>query len=249
MRSEEFITSIMQTAKDNEKFEEVRRNIPIGKDSVGNIVVAQKRKGAVSLQHTCVTGAHRVGFIKRLLITLSCLYEPSDACFMVLSPRQSYGDLLRLNHMDVTVPYIRSKSDLALAKDTVRELAQMYETGAQGYPKFFLVLDGLEELPECNENNDFAEYREFMDIAMRKNIEVISGIDLMKSIFSGYPGAFIGIGNCLITTTEKGKADVTYVSEDTSLTRPLPMNYPDQPTVAETITFLNALSHSNEEGA
>lgn len=240
MRAEEFITFVMQTAKDNEKFETMRQGLPVGKDNVGNVVLAQKQ-GNVMMKNVCVTGASRVGFIKRLLITLSCLYEPSDACFLILSPRASYGELLRLNHMDVTVPYVRSKSDLALAKTTVRDLLQMYSTGAKGYPNLFLILDGLEELPECNENKDFSEYREFFDLLARTNVQVICGIDLMKSIFTGYPGAFVGIGNCLITATEKGKADVTFVNEDTSLTRPTPITCPDEPTISELISFLNAL--------
>ena len=106
----------------------------------------------------------------------------------------------------------------------------------------FVVLDGLDELEACNESGDLAEYREIFDILMRKEgVDVICGADLARSIFSGFPGAFLGVGNCLITTREEGKADVTYVGEDSGLSLPLPMTYPSEPSVMESVIFFNSL--------
>jgi hypothetical protein len=104
------------------------------------------------------------------------------------------------------------------------------------------VLDGIETLDGCNKNEDLEEYRAVMDLlARRESVELIAGVELTKSIFSGYPGAFVGVGNCLVSTREEGKADVTYVNDDSSLTLPLPMTYPSEPSVMESIIFLNSV--------
>ncbi|MBE7086207.1 MAG: hypothetical protein E7366_03550, partial [Clostridiales bacterium] len=68
MRSEEFIATISQMAEDTEKFEEVRKGIPLGMDVVGNVMLAQKRATPLTTRHTCVTGIKRVSFIRRLVI-------------------------------------------------------------------------------------------------------------------------------------------------------------------------------------
>ena len=112
----------------------------------------------------------------------------------------------------------------------------------------FLVLDGLEELSACNRNGDFEEYREIFELFnRRKDVDVICGADLMRSIFSGHPGAFVGVGNCLVTIREEGKADVTYVGDDISLSMPVPITYPSEPSVMETVIYLNALPTSGSE--
>ena len=75
----------------------------------------------------------------------------------------------------------------------------------------------------------------------KDGVDIITGVDLGKSIFSGHPGALLGAGNCLITTHKEGEADVTYVEEDFSLTLPAPISYPSEPTVMESIVLLNTL--------
>lgn len=241
MRMEEFISSLSEKSDNDEKFEELRRGVPLGVDVVGNVVLSQKRERPLTVRHTCVTGVGRSGFIRRMLVTVSCLYEKSDVCFLVVSPRTEYGELLRLKSMDVTVPYIRTKNDLLLAVDAIKELLRQREYG-KGYPRLIIVLDGLEELPECNANGDLEEYRQIFDLFVRRDdVDVVTGADLMKSIFSGYPGAFVGVGNCLVSLREEGKADVTYVGDDASLSLPTPITYPSQPAVTETVIFLNSL--------
>ena len=110
----------------------------------------------------------------------------------------------------------------------------------------FLVLDGLESIEGCNANGDLEEYRAIFDLFPRRSdVDVITGVDLMKSIFSGYPGAFVGVGNCLVSLREDGKADVTYVAEDGGLSLPTPIHYPSHPSITETVIFLNSLTKAD----
>lgn len=245
MRAEEFISTISKLSEEGEKFEELKRGIPLGEDASGKVVTALKGGKPLTVRHVAVTGGGRSNFIRRTLITLSCLYERADASFFILSPKTEYGELLRLKSMDATVPYIRSQADLEEALSTLKELIRMRE--GKGLPKLFLVLDGLEDLEGNNRNGDFEEYRTIFELFMRReDIDVITGVDMKKSIFSGYPGAFAGIGNCLVSTREEGKADVTYVQDDCSLTLPIPVVYPNVPNVTETLIFLNALGSGFE---
>ena len=245
MRAEEFISAVSKLSEEGEKFEELKRGIPLGEDASGKVVTALKAGKPLTVRHVAVTGGGRSNFIRRLLITLSCLYERTDASFFVLSPKTEYGELLRLKSMNVTVPYIRNQADLEEAISTLKELLRMRE--GKGLPKLFLVLDGLEELEGNNRNGDFEEYRTIFELFMRReDIDVITGVDMQKSIFSGYPGAFAGIGNCLVSIRGEGKGDVTYVQDDCSLSLPIPVVYPDTPSVTETVIFLNALGGGYE---
>ena len=155
-----------------------------------------------------------------------------------MSPYTEYGELLKLNGADITVPFIRTQEDLQAVRDCLVKLAELH--AEKTCLKLFLILDGLEELEGCNKNADFEEYREIFDLlARRQNVEIISGVELMKSIFSGYPGAFVGLGNCLVTTREHGRADVTFVGEDSSLSLPITITYADLPTIEETVMAFN----------
>ena len=84
-------------------------------------------------------------------------------------------------------------------------------------------------------------YRLCFEAVGAGRVEIITGADLLKSIFSGYPGAFVGIGNCLVTPKGEGKADVTYVNADSSLTLPKEIRYPDTPSLTQSIDFFNSL--------
>ena len=241
MRTEELIRKISQESKDNARFEELKTGLPLGEDMGGNVVLAQKRVKPMTVRNTCVTGKGKTSFIRRLLITLSCLYDRDEACFFVISPHVEYGELLRLSAGDFTVPYIKSREDVELAKRTLKELVRIRESNV-GCPRLFLVLDGLDELSDCNKSGNLEEYSSIFELFMRmSDVDVICGADLAKSIFAGFPGTFLGAGNCLVTTGEEGKADVTYVGDDTSLSLPLPIVYPSEPTVMESIIYLNAL--------
>ena len=236
----------MSSANDYNQLKQLRQQIPLGLDMAGNVVTAQKRHGAVALKHTCVTGSRRVDCICNLLMTFSCLYDKEEVSFIILSPRKRYAELLGLKHMNVIVPYVRTKAELDALLLGLRDLVNMYSQG-KGYPHLFLVVDGLEELPDCNLSGDFKEYNDlFAGVSRRPNIEIISGVDLIKSIYSGCPGAFVGIGNCLITTREDGKADVTYVGEDTNLSLPVLIDFPSEPPVKEMVQLFNGLSNTSD---
>ena len=242
MRSDEFIATLSAFAKEEEKFDKMRKDLPLGIDSVENIVYSHKNEIPYSTRLTCVTGGGKSAFIKRLLITLSCLHEKGEACFFVLSTNSDYGELLRLKSMDVTVPYIQTQADFTAAVETLKARLLMRGQG-KGYPRLFVVIDGVETLEGCNRNEDLEEQRNVIDLlATREDIELVLGVDLTKSIFSGYPGAFVGVGNCLVATRELGRADVTYVNDDATLTMPIPMSYPDSPSITETVLFFNSVS-------
>lgn len=247
MNAEEFLEILSNHLQDEGKIEALKDGIPLGTDSVNKLVFAFSKEPTFSLRHICVSGARRTAFIKRLMITLACVYDKTEANFLVLSPRLDYGELLRLQSLDMTAPFVRSKEDLSSALNCVKELMEMQQTG-RGYPKLFLVLDGLEEVAGTNSNADLEEYRAFFEsLTARKNVVVISGTDLMRSIFSGYPGAFVGAGNCLVTTREEGMADVTWVQEDSALSLPSILHFPSSPSFTETVIFLNAILKKETE--
>lgn len=239
MRSEEFIKTIQQQYN-AEELVGARENAPLGVDNADSIVFARKGNAMPFIKHICVTGNRKTAFVKRYLLTLSRLYAKADLNVFIISSKVEYGELLRLQNADITAPYIRDKKDLEEAKRCLDNLLA-FRDKTRGCPYLVLVLDGLEELQGCNPNGDLEEYRNFMDsVGRRKDVEIVSGVDLMKSIFSGYPGAYVGVGNCLVTTREEGKADVTYVGEDATLSMPTPMSYPGAPSITETVIAFNA---------
>lgn len=241
MRTEEFIERILGQADDNARFDELRKGIPLGEDTNGEVVLAQKNAQAYTVRNTCVTGSNKTQFIRRLLVSLAYLHHAEEACFIVVSPRVEYGELLRLTGSDFTIPYIRKKEDVALVMKTLRELLFMRTSGT-GYPHIFLVLDGLETLEEGKTNMDLSEYSSILEMLMNvTDVDVICGMDLGRSIFASCPGTFLGRGSCLVTARENGKADVTYVNENTSLTMPMPITYPTESSVLESIAYLNSL--------
>lgn len=245
MRSDEFI-SMLYAQAENEGFETLQRGIPLGLDSSENIVYAQKESRAPTVRRVIVTGSGKNTFLRRTLYTLSCLYEKEKACFFVISPQTEYGELLRLKNIDATVPYIRTKADFLLAFETLKELVRQRETG-RGYPKLILILDGLEDLPDCNAGGDLEEYRAVFELFTRRDqAEVFVGVDLLKSIFSGYPATFVGEGNCLVSLREEGKADLTFVKEDGSMSLPAPIRYPSEPSATETVIFLNSFAKNTQ---
>lgn len=242
MKAEEFIASLSEISRKNVyRFEQLRACIPLGQDEAGNVLVAHREENPARYHHVCVTGAGRDNFIRRLVMTLACVYDRSEAAFLILSPRAEYGELLRLKNADVTVPYLRSTADYLAALGTVEDLVRMRGLKA-GCPRLFVVLDGLEELPDGSKNGMLESYKACFDAAGTSGTEIITGVDLLKSIFSGYPGAFVGIGNCLVTPKKEGKADVTFVNADSSLTLPKEFSFPDSPSFSETIDFFNALA-------
>ena len=196
MKTEEFISSLSEISQKNSyRFEQLRACVPLGRDDAGNVAVAHREENPERYHHVCVTGAGRGGFIRRLVVTLSCLYDRGEASFLVLSPHEEYGELLRLKAADVTVPFIRSSADYLAALDAVRELVRMRSLNV-GFPRLFVVLDGLEDLPDAKRDGMLEPYRLCFDAVGAGKVEIVTGVDLLKSIFSGYPGAFVGAIGC-----------------------------------------------------
>ena len=242
MRLEEFMSLISKQSLEREAFLELKNGLPLGVAADGNILLSQRRDRTITTRHTCVVGAGRSEFLQRLLCTLSCLYEKDEASFLILSPYNDYDAFLQLNAMDATVPYILQKAHFNEALKALKDAKEMRERGGAGYPHLFVLLDGVEELQDFNGNGDLEELRAVIDLlAHREDVDVLSGVDLVSSIFKSYPGAFVGIGNALVTAEKDGKAYVTYVEDDASLSLPVTVEYPADTSLTEAITLLNAL--------
>ena len=194
MKTEEFISSLSDISRKNAyRFERIRACIPLGRDDAGNVVAAHREENPARYHHVCVTGGGRADFICRLVLTLSCIYDKSEAGFLVLSPRPEYAELLRLKNADVTVPYIRSLADYVVAVTALGELVRVRAMG-QGYPRLFVVLDGLESLSETPADGMLSSYNACFQAVGASGVEVVTGVELHGSIFGGFPGAFVGIG-------------------------------------------------------
>ena len=234
MKTQEFISSLNNIkVDDTERFERLRVGLPLGVDEAGEIVVAHACPNKGRANHLCITGSKREDFIKRLLYTLTRIHEKNGLCILLLSPNPAYAKLLSLKNADITVPYVRSLADVSFALDGVDELLKLRaERGVEKYPRLLLVLDGLEEL-QTQEDGLLEIYKPFFEKTYGTGVGVITGVDLLKSIFGGYPGAFVGIGNCLITADGEGKTDATFVGEDSSLSLPIALDYPSDLSIEE----------------
>lgn len=239
MRAEEYVARLAETSVNEELLTHLYDGVPLGVDAANELVLSQTKAHPYTVRHTCVTGTRKTQYIRRLLCHLSAVYPKSQANFLIISPNLEYGELLKLKRLDATIPYIRTQADVEQAKECVQALIDEYARGA-GYPRLFVVLDGLETLI-ADSNGDLQAYRSFLELVATQKIHIISGVELMGSIFSGNPGVFVGVGNCLVTTREEGRADVTYVDDDCSLSMPIGMTYPSVPSPLETIIYLNSL--------
>ncbi len=239
MRSDEFIGMLSPIVAE-EGAEAAQRAIPLGIDAAGSVAYALREGSAFLARHVCVTGGGKSKFLKRLLLTLSCLYEKEEACFLVLSPYADYHELLRMNSMALTLPYLRGKADLTQAFEAIKELLRVRQAGK--VPHLYIVMDGVETLPDLEGREALDAERALLDLlARRKDATALTGVDLARSIFSGYPAAFVGAGNCLVATREEGKADVTYAQETGGMSAPTPILYPSEPSVMETVLLFNSI--------
>ena len=222
MRMDEWL---QQLKRDNQDCISLAKRVPLGLFENGEVAFSQLREKPFNVRHTCVSGEHRTAYILSLLCVLNELYGKGRASFLIVSPKTEYSALFGRG-LDITLPFIQKKADLTAIQTCVSELVKSQEQ-IKNYPRLVLVLDGLESVEDCNAQGDFAEYRAFFELlARRENVDIITGVDLMQSIFSGYPGAFVGVGNALITTRGNAQADVTLVHDDSSLSLPTPIDCP-----------------------
>ncbi len=239
MKAEELISILYNICEnDAERFETLRKNVPLGVDEIGGVTVAFDRARRGFPKHLCVTGLCRGDFIRRVIALLSNLYPYRKLNVLVGSPFNEYTGLLSLNGADVTIPYVRNKGDVDALLTALKGLIQMREADARKYPRLLVVLDGLEEIEENDKMLDI--YKPFLDAVRNTSVDIITGVDLLKSAFSGFPGAYVGIGNCLVSAAGEGKTDVTYVGEDSSLTAPVTLDYPAGGTLKDFIEYINA---------
>lgn len=242
MHVEQWIQMLSKiSTADEEAFLSLRDRIPLGANSDGGIVTAYTAPKKGRLRHLCVTGVARTEFLKGLIVGLSCLYQREEISFFILSPKFDYTQLLSLSSADITLPFVRTYEDCTSALETVKELVRMRQFSSARYPRLVLVLDGLEGIyPQKDDMLD--AYKPFMEDLLAADVDMFTGADLLGTIFSGYPGAFVGVGNCLITADECENADVTYVGEDCSLSKPTSFSPSVSTSIDEAITLLNSLS-------
>ncbi len=240
MKTEDFLARIKGEGRvDPERVKQLRACLPLGEYSDGEYVLSHREYDIERYHHTCVTGAMRAEFISRLILTLTGLYTKSEAIFLIVSPNLHYGQFMKLENADVTVPFVTSLRDVPPVLEAVRTLAQMRKD-KHSEAKTFLVLDGLEMLEEEDKRSGLDCYRAFFEAVGTSGIEIITGVDIAKTIFVGYPAAFVGIGNCLVAPSVGGEMDVTYVEIDGTMTLPKKCSYPSLPTLSECIELRNA---------
>ena len=87
MRTDGFLSRISAlSAADAEAFDKARGGLPLGETDEGELVVAHREIAPDRYHHTCVTGGMKTEFISRLILTLACLYEKTEAAFLIISP-------------------------------------------------------------------------------------------------------------------------------------------------------------------
>ena len=240
MRTEDFLARMKDEGKRNPSWlKDLRAGLPLGEYSDGEYVLSCKKTDSPCFRHTCVSGAMRAEFISRLLLTLSALYSKEEATFMIISPNLHYGKFMNLTKACMLVPVLMTERDVTAALESVRALAKARMDKPSG-AKMFLVLDGLELLGGETDRENLACYRPFFEAVGASGIEIITGVDLSKTIFSGYPAAFVGLGNCLVVPSVGGEMDVTYVGIDGVTSLPKRAKYPSLPTLSECIENRNA---------
>ena len=198
--------------------------LPLGKKTDGETYFSHRVQKAERYHHTCVTGKERTCFIEGLICALSTIYAGRGAAFVVLSPNPVYTRLLRLKNADVTVPYIRSEKDLSSVLSAVFPLIERARKKAT--PKLFLVLDGLEELGSKELSRTLKAYLPFFEKTVLAPVEIITGVNMENSIFSGDPSVFVGAGNTLVSVDELTYADATYIDETGNTCLPERIDYP-----------------------
>ena len=238
MRTKEYMQALISATTQEENLTQA---IPLGVGEDGAIAVAHQEICPARYHHVCITGEKRGEYIRRFILSLSKLYGQDKVSFLVLSPDKGYGELLHVKEADITVPFVNRYEDCQSSLETLRELIRMRAAGEENYPKLFVVLDGLEEvIAQTGDKQSFECFKPFFDVVGASGVEIVTGVDLEKSIFSGYPGAFVGHGNALVCTDVLGKADVTYVGVDSCLSLPIPVRYSDAENFADEIFAINA---------
>ena len=237
MTTEEFFKELTSIARDNAfRFDDLRARLPFGVDGENRICVAGQRECVFT--HACVTGRGRTEFIRRFVLSLVGAYANEQTNFVIVSPKREYADLLRLNRANVVAPLINNLDGVWKALEFARAQALLKGKLGESYGKFFLVVDGIETLS----NGNYDCYLPFLNFANAFGGDIITGVDFLCGIFEDRPQDFVGAGNCLITVSNTQTADVVYAQKDGSLTLPVAVAYPSEPSVLESLAFVNKLA-------
>ncbi len=239
MQIEDFITLLSETAVKNEyRFESLRERIPLGVYTGGEIATAHREEKPDRYHFILATGEDRRAFVFSLILCLSCLYDENEVSFLILSPHDEYSALLSLSGVDISIPYMRTKEDFDLAMQTVEALSRM-RTLSSSYPRLIVVCDGLEEIEGLPFDDVTEPYTRCLEKVGAIRSEVIAAADITKSNFCSFPGAVVGIGNCLVSTKGLGKGDITQVGLDSSLGVPRQAEYPVLTDLAIAVQKIN----------
>lgn len=237
MTTEEFFKELANVANTNPFiFDDLKTRVPLGINSENKVLAAGQRESVST--HVCVTGVGRTEYIRRLVLNLAGCYDQGQVNFLIASPKREYAELLKLTRANVIAPLIDDLSGVWTALDFAREQAILRLNGGnEKYGKLFFVLDGLETLT----NGSFDGYLPFFNLAHSYGVDVITGVDLLGSVFEERPQDFVGGENCLVTVTNAGKADVVYVQKNGKLTLPAAFFYPSEPNFADSLAFVDKL--------
>lgn len=241
MTAEEFFKHLATIASDDpERFDSMIERLPLGLDSEKRFVFARADEGAclpteARSRHTCVVGTGRSAFIRRVLLTLIGACDEGGIAVVVVSPKREYAELLKLKNADVFIPVLTSVDDLWEVIRICREQADLrLGDGRAIFGKLIVVVDGLEDFVggglEC--------YLPFFALSAM-GVELITGVDLVGSVFSASPQSFVGSGGCLISVTNRGFADISRVSASGEMSLPSPFEYPSEPSLSEAVALVN----------
>ncbi len=237
MKTEEFFAELASLARDNEyRFEDLRARLPLGVDGDNRLVVAGRRES--NYVHTCVTGTGRTEFIRRLALTLAGAYDRGQTTFVIASPKREYAELLRLSRANVFAPVVLNAADLWKVAEFARSQAALRRGGGESVlGRLVLIADGLESVS----GGGLGGYLPFFSLAAEYGITLLTGVDLIKSVFEAAPQHFVGAGNCLVTVMATGKAHLSRVTDEGVLALPQAFTYPSEPNFAEALAFVEKL--------
>ena len=211
MKAKELVADLLEIKRKNVfRFESVRECIPLGRDRYGNVVVAHLGERPTFSHTVLVDGENKTEYLIGMICLLAGLYEDGQVAFNVLSPKREYARLLLLPQADVNVFYTDTKEQF---EECRQALLSELENSKK---KQIFVLDGLERFAEKSLDGT-KPYIDFLDKTLGKYCEILMGIDLEKSLFSGFPGAIVGSGNAVLVLKGDGQANLTRVGEDSSL--------------------------------
>ena len=219
MRKEEWISRLKSIENSGASLGQV----PLGWDGAGEVVFSHRKNRRDRYCHTCATGALRTPFLMDTVLSLAAAYGFAGARFLVLSPKREYANLLTAKGADIIVPYLQTESQFEKLKTLAYAEADARKKNPN-LPRLFVVVDGWEKLPFLPRDNAFTYLREVIAY-LSGGAEIFTAIDFKDSIFEGFEGAFIGVGNSLVSVDENGKADVVHVGEDCGLDVPVSIAY------------------------